>query len=676
MDTMQVTEGSSSGLQSSSSEKNVNKLVESKSSNKNHSQNKNIKNKKFQNYKNPNGSQHHGKQKRYNGRGGKFPSKFTSSNEHLQQAGSGFVQDSLEDSIQDEIIGGNYKLRGRKTKISINHLLEFQLPEIERDSHSQPSIHKSKSEKRKNVEHIHLHGDSFINANYRLLVDSRSEYKAQSADPNCLVPAENIVRVVVPKGQNCPICLCEEPVAPRMVTCGHIFCYTCLLTFFSIVDTVKNPNTGFVKQKKYKECPLCSSIIRSHNVKDVIFEDNSENSKIDQLPKAGSNCEFLLMCKPHAFALALPAELNVDIEKIGNFPTIQMKEVSKYSRIITCNTSYSLQLFQNDIDAIQDQYAVDKALYNADNRFVNSAIDSINEKVTETLSRDDSLDDSFSDQLLMKDTNLSSRYNDSSSFFFYQTSFNSSTKFFLSPLDIKILREGFEQYSKMPLRLEMAIENIHFGDVITHDYINRYKYVSHLPLGTEIALVDLDWRNSEIIPKHVYGKFANELKQRRRKFSMKQKREDIQKKIYENRLEKEHKEFYQRENGEFYNIHETDYSVSATSQEFLGSLSELNLSRNSARKSDTSAYSNGNGNEHRQKSYTETTIWGTSIDIQVDDKRYQEEKEFQEMLLQKMQEPPKSESSNVSIESNPKSKSKSKSKAKVLLFSSGGHQNF
>ncbi|KAL3231500.1 E3 ubiquitin-protein ligase MAG2 [Nakaseomyces bracarensis] len=550
-------------------------------------------------------------------------------------------QERFDASIEQELNNGNFKLRGKKTQVSINHLLDFQLPEVERELNSTPR----RTNRRKNDTFTHLHGDSFINVNYRLLVDDRYDYKELNNDPNKLVDKEKIVRVIVPKGQNCPICLNEVPIAPRMVTCGHVFCSSCLINFFDIQEMVKNPNTGVMQKKKYKECPLCGSIVKPTNTKDVLFEDDYDFGKKPcvnnetAIPIPGKETTLKLMCKPHDSLLALPVSSGLDPRKVGNFPSVKLREISEYSHIMKCGADFALQLYQNDINAIENQYEIDKALYNDSGKYVKQALESIHEKISSILEQNeeslvDRLADDFKNTLKFSDTN---QYDDSNAFFFYQTYFKSPTKYFLTPLDIKILLTIFEGYHKFPELLTVTVENVHYGTQVTEALIRRYKYMGHLPIGSEIALLDLDWRSVPFIEKDIYAKFATELKQRRRSLMLKKQREDKDKKSYEEKLEREQQEFYRRENLEYptWEAHVNKPEVTLTS---LPTPQQLHREKE----------------EKKMNKYNEKTIWGTSIQITEDEKASKESKEFEQMLLAKMQAE-KSE--------------KKKKKGKIMLFS-------
>ncbi|CAI4035321.1 hypothetical protein SMKI_12G4720 [Saccharomyces mikatae IFO 1815] len=575
-------------------------------------------------------------------------------------------------SIQEEILGGNFKLRGRKTQVSINHLLNFQLPEVEREKNRSTS---GKKLNRRRDEHVHLHGDTFVNVNYRLLVDDRFDYPQQSSDPNIPVDQEKILRVIVPKGQNCSICLSDEPVAPRMVTCGHIFCLSCLLNFFSIEETIKNKETGYLKKKKYKECPLCGSIIGPKRVKPVLYEDDFDVARLNEKPEPGATVYLQLMCKPHGSLLPLPVTLNLDPLKCGNFPPASLGSIKHYAHIMKCGVSFSLDLYQKDIVAIQEQYEIDKAIYNDSGKFVKRSIENINDQISTLLTATTNLSP-LSDDInsgldnFHFDDDLLTKYDDTSAFFFYQTLVASSTKYFLSPLDVKILLTIFHSYSKFPGSIEATIENIHYDTVVTEQLIRRYKYISHLPIGTEIALLDLDWRRIPFLPKDIYEQFAHELKQRRRKFTMKKQKEDKEKKLYEKKLEQEHAEFYRKENGNSLKF-EDSVEMATHYESMVSSSVPLNSLGISVLGSPRNTCSNPQKNKH---SHTERTIWGTSIAVTEDEKASKENKEFQDMLLQRIRQEDSSDATNSTCSSlTSNGRRGKKKKGKVMLFSSN-HQ--
>lgn len=583
---------------------------------------------------------------------------------NIRQNQEPYSQESRNDfefNIQDELLNGNFKARGKKTQISINHLLDFQLPEREKEVGSGVTTNISKRRNRKDGnDHVHLHGDTFVNANYKFIVDDRFDYIEQSMDPNIPLPQEKIVRVIIPKGQACSICLSEDLVAPRMVSCGHVFCSTCLLHFFSIEEKPsKKDATTYTKKKKYKECPLCSSLIRKETVKPVSFVEVDEKL---ELPTVGHDIVLTLMWKSRGSMLPLPVNLSIDPSNLGGFPPVTLTELSPYARIMKCDSEYIIDLYNKDIQDIQTQYEIDRAIYNDDSKYVTMAIAEIRAAIVECKTDGtEGLHDDISH--LSLNVGLD-QYDDSNAFFFYQTAFNSTTRFFLSPLDVKLLLNTFGSYSNFPSSLVVKAENVHYGSMVTESLIQRYKYFGHLPIGTELAFIDVDWRHVDAIPQEVYKKFATELNTRRRKSTWKKQREDKEKKLYERRLEKQQVEFYQRENGEYIEV--ITPSLASTNTTPLHSLSEgkHSISETPATKAPSSSTS----------SHLEKTVWGTEIRV-TDQTPTEEDHEFEEMLLQMQRQ--QQEESQQSLQSKQNGKKSNKKKKKmVTLLSSGQSRGY
>jgi hypothetical protein len=75
------------------------------------------------------------------------------------------------------------------------------------------------------------------------------------------------------------------------------------------------------------------------------------------------------------------------------------------------------------------------------------------------------------------------------SYHFYQSSLGANV--FLHPLDIRILLSHYESYSLFPSLISFTSPGFD-PDTITDDLRKRAKYLSHLPLGTEVVFVEAD----------------------------------------------------------------------------------------------------------------------------------------------------------------------------------------
>ena len=99
----------------------------------------------------------------------------------------------------------------------------------------------------------------------------------------------------------------------------------------------------------------------------------------------GSTTTFQLMCRPYQSLLALPVNIDIDPISIKDFPNFSSKDLVPYAHIMKCNFSQTIDFLHQDIDAINTQYEIDKALYNQDKKYVNLSIDSINSEIATLL---------------------------------------------------------------------------------------------------------------------------------------------------------------------------------------------------------------------------------------------------------------------------------------------------
>lgn len=78
----------------------------------------------------------------------------------------------------------------------------------------------------------------------------------------------------------------------------------------------------------------------------------------------------------------------------------------------------------------------------------------------------------------------------SSSYFFYQAA--SGQHIYLHPLDIKILLSEYGSYARFPRTLRLKIQGADEGSM-NEELRRRCKYLTHLPTGTDVVFVEVDW---------------------------------------------------------------------------------------------------------------------------------------------------------------------------------------
>lgn len=108
-------------------------------------------------------------------------------------------------------------------------------------------------------------------------------------------------------------------------------------------------------------------------------------------------------------------------------------------------------------------------------------------------------------------------------FYFYHALPN----FFLSPLDIRILKSAFANFSSFPSTLLPRVEHISTGHIVDDELRKRAKYMAHLPYGCEVNFLECDW--TDVISPTVLAAFSNEIGRRRKKNHEKDMREEREK---------------------------------------------------------------------------------------------------------------------------------------------------
>ena len=111
-------------------------------------------------------------------------------------------------------------------------------------------------------------------------------------------------------------------------------------------------------------------------------------------------------------------------------------------------------------------------------------------------------------------------YPQSHAFYFYHALPN----FFLSPLDIRILKSAFGNFSTFPSTLLPRVEHISTGHIVDDELRKRAKYMAHLPYGCEVSFLECDW--TDIISPLILSTFDSEIGRRRKRNHEKDLREE------------------------------------------------------------------------------------------------------------------------------------------------------
>lgn len=504
----------------------------------------------------------------------------------------------------------------KRNQISLNHLLHYE-------SYKESDDYKTRQHNRKRETRSPrgsfrylpdkykepLRGMGFINLNYKFVVDSTGNYNPQELDPNIPVNKENIIRIIVPKGNACPICLSDEPVAPRMITaCGHIICLTCVLSLLDTEIPIFKKRENLAIIEKYKECPLCSSIIRKNEMKPVLINNVDERF---ETPKIGEDVVMTLMSRPYNRLFAVPRQIEQVHYQIKNVPYVNTNpDISSYLRLFKADLNYILDMYNEEKQQIINTFEQDsKELYNQNKIYVTKAIKEIDDDIQFWTNHYQQQGEKESIAAASKTEEI----NSGNSFFYYETGFNTTTTYILSPLDIKVLKTNYNNdYGMLPTRIIAKVENIQYEELTPENSLKKYKYLSHLPLGSSIGFIQCDWSKNEYISQETWRFFQLDLTKRSKKTYEKFQKEEQARSRAQNEEERRNKLFFQNENNVFHNvINPRDYvNQDEYDYEPNGSIGSLTIVDN---RHLPTLNSRSPDQQDAIESNYETTVWGTKI---------------------------------------------------------------
>ncbi|KAJ5653186.1 hypothetical protein N7490_000189 [Penicillium lividum] len=105
-------------------------------------------------------------------------------------------------------------------------------------------------------------------------------------------------------------------------------------------------------------------------------------------------------------------------------------------------------------------------------------------------------------------------------YYFYQA----LPQFYLSSLDIRILKAAFHEYASFPATILPRVERISTGHIVDDELRKRVKYLGHLPHGCEVNFLECDWR--DVVVPEVLSRFRTETERRRKRNREKEAREE------------------------------------------------------------------------------------------------------------------------------------------------------
>lgn len=437
-----------------------------------------------------------------------------------------------------------------------NHLLNFHYDPISRPPPRAPPSRKPRKIKPYNK-------DLFLQANYKFVVLDTGSYQVESMDPDKMLQWEDIicVRYFTPFPVQCPICL-ETPLCPQMTSCGHIYCYPCILRYLLMgkEDHMRDC---------WKKCPLCFMMISSKDLSTIQIENvkqfnvgdhvhftlltRRKDSLVPSLKQQQeeaptryssdgihdsfskftltSNVEIYVQEAKSALSnwlIKAESGLVDDLERLPYVCAALEKLEERIKNWMEHQTSSSPPK-KNGATSISNK-AVDTCTVDSSMLVSASTSNHVNSTVLESVGRIFDSDFKCNERPVVplsgvrkhsgnqeksvpsdedRSSHSSMEAGDNNSYTFYQAV--DGQHLILDPLCMKCLLHHYGSYDMLPPRISGEIVEI---EVLTQSEAmrKRYRYLSHFPLTTSIQLCEINLGG--ILPPNSLTPFKDEIRRR------------------------------------------------------------------------------------------------------------------------------------------------------------------
>ena len=325
------------------------------------------------------------------------------------------------------------------------------------------------------------------------------------------------------------------------------------------------------KRARWKKCPICEDSVYISETRPVRWFQGQEASFLQE---DGDVLLKLLRREPGS-TLALPRDAAEGYGHHDDIPWYHVAEMMDYARFMKGGEDYMSSEYDREIAELKTQEQEDELMFGDENTWTRKAVNTIedskqkldgmgNPPSTDGTQSEDSLPVSWEDEgsevkseagsstlgNAIQGLAISGRRDSmhrpvskhpsrhgrppSHPFYFY----NALPNFYLSPLDIRILKTAFGDFSSFPSSILPRVEHISTGHVVDDDLRKRAKYLAHLPYGCEVSFLECDW--TDVINPTILDQYMDDILRRRKKNHDKEAREE------RDRLRAEKLDDYQR----------------------------------------------------------------------------------------------------------------------------------
>lgn len=375
-----------------------------------------------------------------------------------------------------------------------NGLLNFTLPEIQKSRGPAPKA-KPKSQA------VPFQKERFMQANYKFAVcpniydhiadsflHSRRCFDGTVEHVDKMLDNGVIAQVIFAthKPYKCVICL-GPPCCPKISVCGHVFCWTCIIQYFSS----KAPDPTIQTVSKIRcACPVCQAGLDIGDFRPVQIV-------VQEKCTAQQTVKFNLVVREKLSTLVTLYKTDSPIffhpmpENRANFVQTRFPPLgTPHSHMNRVNVA-----FAQDMEAIWDREECELAATIKESLSSQDPclpIMLLAQDMHKKLKTDFLLNDhKFVQRPPPIPAPLASENGEAARVFFYQE--NSGTLMFLHPINVRWLLREFGTQENLPLNIEGEV--LLLEDEITQDELTkkRYRFLGHLPIccNFQFCLVDI-----------------------------------------------------------------------------------------------------------------------------------------------------------------------------------------
>jgi hypothetical protein len=352
--------------------------------------------------------------------------------------------------------------------------------------------------------------ENFPLTSYHFAVDRNAKIYTKNSLVDFSVDWRDVEAVVifhddVLESLRCPLCL-DSVRAPRMTKCGHLFCLLCILRFFSFHDMAAC------------KCPLCGKTIRLEDLRQVdirlvapfyVGMEQSVRLVIRRKDSFIAKPFYRDSWQSYLSECTIPQDMKEDAHGSHMQPI--------YSRIFFANDERLLYLLERDERDIEQMVKEDSCYIPYADYIMEELIQ--RKRHLECNIRQQRREKFFeisSGSVVETESAMTGSQSadlDPGQLFDFRFLFQAEggQDVYLHPLNIKCLLSYYEHLYYAPQVVRGQVLELE-RCTMTEELKQRYRFLSHLPLGCEFYFVELDL--SAILPLHVLNKFARTLQKR------------------------------------------------------------------------------------------------------------------------------------------------------------------